>query len=91
MIYLYYAFKTTIDWLNLVEDISNNYKYEEYLSDGKQTHMMHWIIGMIFTVMIIFISVSIMCKLRIRFDDFYADYGCFLWVIFTIQALSMLL
>ena len=52
---------------------------------------MIWIIGTTFTVIIISISVSLMCMLRIRFYDFYAEYGCFLWVIFTTQALSIII
>ena len=32
-----------------------------------------------------------MCLLRNRFDDFYAEYGCFLWTVVTVQALSLLI
>ena len=31
-----------------------------------------------------------MNKLKNKFDDFYAEYGCYLWTIVTIQALSLL-
>ena len=50
---------------------------------------MEWIISTIFTTMIILMSLSLMCKLRVRFYDFYTEYGCILWTFFTIQALSM--
>ena len=62
----------------------------EYSADLRKTSTMQWIISAIFTLMIIFMSVSLMIKLRIRFYDFYVEYGCFLWVVFTIQALSMI-
>ena len=32
-----------------------------------------------------------MIKLRVRFIDFYKEYGCFLWVVFAIQAISMII
>ena len=32
-----------------------------------------------------------MCKLRIRFKAFYAEYGCLLRACFTIQALSLII
>ena len=31
-----------------------------------------------------------MRKLKHRFDDFYGEYGCYLWTIVTIQALSLI-
>ena len=52
---------------------------------------MQWIISTIFTVMIILMSLSLMIKLRVRFIDFYKEYGCFLWVVFAIQAISMII
>ena len=51
---------------------------------------MQWILSTIFTVMIILMSLSLMIKLRVRFYDFYREYGCFLWAVFTIQAISMI-
>ena len=36
-------------------------------------------------------SFLMMCKLRIRFEDFYADYGRFLWTVVIIQAISLLI
>ena len=53
--------------------------------------MTQWIISAIYTVMIILLSLSLMYKLRTRFYDFYAEYGCFLWAVFTIQAISLLI
>ena len=41
--------------------------------------------------MIIFISLTLMLKLRLRFQDFYADYGSYLWAVFSVQALSMII
>ena len=32
-----------------------------------------------------------MRKLKHRFDDFYGEYGCYLWTIVTIQALSLII
>ena len=32
-----------------------------------------------------------MCKLKIRFEDFYREYGCFLWTVVIIQAISLLI
>ena len=36
-------------------------------------------------------SLIMMCLLKIRFYYFYLEYGCFLWTIVTIQALSLLI
>ena len=33
----------------------------------------------------------LLSKLKNRFDDFYAEYGCYLWTVFIIQALSLLI
>ena len=52
---------------------------------------MQWILSTIFTTMIILMSLSLMIKLRVRFYDFYREYGCFLWAIFTVQAVSMII
>ena len=81
-IYLYFAVKLTKDVTTPV------FNKHVFYSDLK-TKEMQWIISAIFTVMIILMSVSLMCKLRLRFEDFYKEYGCFLWLIFNIQALSM--
>ena len=51
---------------------------------------MQWIRGAIFTVVLVFMSLLMMCKLRIRFNDFYTEYGCFLWTVVIIQAISLL-
>ena len=32
-----------------------------------------------------------MCQIRIRFNDFYSEYGCFLWTVVIIQAISLLI
>ena len=53
--------------------------------------MLRWISGAIFTVGQTFMSMLMMCLLRIRFDDFYAEYGCFLWTVVTIQVISLLI
>ena len=53
--------------------------------------MLRWILSAIFTIGQIVMSVFMMCLLRNRFDDFYAEYGCFLWTVVTIQALSLLI
>ena len=52
---------------------------------------MQLIINAIFAVVIILISVSLMCQLRIRFYDFYAEYGKFLWSVFIIQAFVLII
>ena len=53
--------------------------------------MLRWINSALFTVGQIFMSVLMMCKLRKEFDDFYAEYGCFLRTVVTIQAISLLI
>ena len=85
-IYLYYTIRLIKD-----EFIDDDPTFIEFFTDIRKTSTMQWIINAIFTVMIILMSVSLMCKLRIRFEDFYAEYGCFLWVVFTLQALSMII
>ena len=82
--YLYYA-------IRLSKDAYDTVSFDQYDADRRKTRTIQWIISAIFTVMVILMSVSLMCKLRIRFEDFYAEYGCFLWVFFTIQALSMII
>ena len=52
---------------------------------------MRWISSAIFSVVLVFMSFLMMCKIRIRFSDFYADYGCFLRAVVIIQAVSLLL
>ena len=63
----------------------------EFDSDYKKINMMQWIIHAIFSVMIIVLSLSLMFKLKVRYGDFYAKNCCYLWAIFTWQALSMLI
>ena len=41
--------------------------------------------------MLVFMSFLLMCKLKIRFDKFYVEYGCYLWTTVIIQALSLLI
>ena len=36
-------------------------------------------------------SFILLSKLKNKFDDFYAEYGCYLWTVFIIQALSLLI
>ena len=33
----------------------------------------------------------LLSKLKNRFDDFYAEFGCYLWTVVIIQALSLLI
>ena len=72
----------------IIADFNND---NAYFPDLKKTREMQWIISAIFTVMIILMSVSVMFKLRLRFEDFYKEYGCFLWIVFSIQASSMII
>ena len=51
---------------------------------------MRWINLAVFTIILSIVNVILLCKLRNRFDDFYADYGCSLKTIFIIQVLSIL-
>ena len=44
-----------------------------------------------FTVMLVSLSLTMMRKLRIRFEDFYVEYGCFLWTVVIIQAISVII
>ena len=37
------------------------------------------------------LGFTLLSKLKNRFDDFYAEYGCYLWTVFIIQALSLLI
>ena len=82
-IYIYYAVRLSHD--------SSTDSENEYYTDLEKTGTIQWIISAIFTVMMILMSLSLMFKLRIRFFDFYTEYGCFLWSVFTIQALSLLI
>ena len=67
------------------------HEYHEFYIDLRKTRKMQWILSSIFTAMIILMSLSLMIKLKVRFYDFYREYGCFLWAIFTIQAISMII
>ena len=44
-----------------------------------------------YIVVLIPMSFLLMFILRIRFENFYDEYGCLLWTIFIIQALSLLI
>ena len=76
--------------VRIVKDafIEKTYKY---IKDYYTFEVLRWIISAIFTVGRTFMSVIMMGLLKSRFDDFYAEYGCFLWTIVIIQILSMLI
>ena len=82
-IYFYYSVRFVRDGLNFDTD--------EYPKDLTKSLMLRWIFSAIFTVGQTFTSVLMMCKLRKEFDDFFAEYGCFLWTVVTVQALSLLI
>ena len=85
-VYIYFVVKIS-------KDIFNPNAYEsaiDFYSDYDKTRTMQWVISAIFSVMIIVLSLSIMYKLKVRFPDFYAEFGCYFWTVFTIQILSML-
>ena len=81
-IYFYYAVMFAIAGFNMSKD-----EYEKYFS---KDFILRWSFGAIFTVGQFFMIVLMMCKLRKEFDDFHAEYGCFLRTVITIQALSLL-
>ena len=53
--------------------------------------MLRWINSAIFTAGKILMNMLMMYLLKVRFVYFYADYGCFIWTVFTIQDLSLLI
>ena len=53
--------------------------------------MLQWISSATFTVVLVFMSLVMMCKLRVRFEDFYAEYGCFLRTVVIVQAISLII
>ena len=81
LIYSYYDVKLAIDSLNL--------RLDDYFIDFSKTSMLSWICSAIFSVGQISMSLLMMRLLRDQFDDFYAEYGCFLWTVVTIQAISL--
>ena len=82
-IYIYFAVRIAKDTFN--------YDDEEIHSDYNKIYMLQWIFSTTFSVMIILISLSVICKIRLRFNDLWSEYGCYLWTVFTVQALSMLI
>ena len=81
----YYAIRFAIDGFNLDQG------YEDFIIGFYKSMTMRWINSAIFTVAQIFMSLLIMCLLRVRFAYFYKEYGCFLWTVVTIQTLSQLI
>ena len=53
--------------------------------------MLQSISSAIFTAVLVFMSLLLMSKLRKRFEKFYVEYGCYLWTIVIIQAISLLI
>ena len=87
IVYIYFA-------VSITQDIFNPNPHEKsvnFYSDYNKTRKLQWIISLIFAVLIIGLSLSLMVKLKVRFEDFYKDYGCFLWTVFAIQALSLIM
>ena len=82
-IYSYFAFKLARDGY----DIS----FDKFSKDTTQTLQLRWISCTIFTVGQIFMSLLMMCLLKVRFYYFYEEYGCFLWTVVAIQAFSLLI
>ena len=87
IVYVYYAVALGLDIFN--PDPRESAK--DFYADYNATRKMQWIISAIFSGAIIVLSVALMIKLKVRFDDFYAEYGCFLWTVFSVQALSMII
>ena len=81
-IYSYYSVKLARDGFN-DRDIELN-------EDNSETFMLRWINSALFSIGQIFMSLTMMCLLRVRFANFYAEYGCILWTAVTVQALSLL-
>ena len=81
-IYSYYSVRLARDEFKHDED--------ELVKDYSKTLMLRWINSAIFTIGQISMSVLMMRLLKSQFDDFYAEYGCFLWTVVTVQALSLL-
>ena len=77
-IYFYYTYK-----------LAFNHGYDYFLYYYKSVKM-QWACSVIFTVGKICMSITMMSLLRIRFAYFYKEYGCFLWTVVTIQALSLI-
>ena len=86
-VYLYFAVRISKDCS--IDDWSE--RNIEFTSDYNKTRTIQWVISAIFSVIIILLSLSLMYQLNFRFYDFYAEYGCFLWAVFFIQAFSMLI
>ena len=87
IVYVYYAVALGLDIFNP----SPRESAIDFYADYNATRKMQWILSAIFSGAIIVLSVALMIKLKVRFDDFYAEYGCFLWAVFSVQALSMII
>ena len=86
IVYIYFAVSISLDIFNP----NPHEKAVNFYSDYNKTRKLQWIISLIFSVVIIGLYLSLMVKLKVRFEDFYKDYGCFLWAVFATQALSLI-
>ena len=68
-----------------------NLDMDEINKYGTQIFIMRWIGSAIFTVAKISMNLLMLRLLKNQFDDFYAEYGCFLKTVVTVQALSLLI
>ena len=62
---------------------------DELYTDYIKGRFMQWINSAVFTVLTTIMSLLMICKLRVRFDDFYFEYGCVLWTVIIIQSLAL--
>ena len=86
-VYFYFAYKLTKDCF--IDDPYESGK--AFYKDYNKTRTMQWIISAIFSVMMILMGLSLILKVKHRYEDFYADYKCYLWTVSTIQALAMVI
>ena len=57
----------------------------------RDTALVRWINIAIFTVILVVIGYMMMRKLRLRYYSLYTDHGRKLWIIYIIQAISLLI
>ena len=86
-VYFYFAYRIAKDCF--IDDPKES--ADEFYKDYNRTRVMQWVMSAIFSVMMIMLSLLMILSVKHRYEDFYAEYGCFLWAVSTIQALSMVI
>ena len=61
-----------------------------YIKYDRDSKLMRWINLVVFTVILLIVSLMMMRKIRLRFHSLYTEYGCSLRTVYIVQGISIL-